>query len=519
MSRNGPFGSMCQKFKYEYSLKDLISPSKYKLFREATFKVAGYNFQSNNFKTPSLALKIGYTIKKCISILKGEYLEDDILRQDIPNLDIFAQILESKWQIEVSSHAHRTLTERKWNAPKRIPLTRDIQILHKYLCLQKDIYFKELTENSSSNAFQKLTEVILVLIIILNRRRVGDVQYTPLNDYQKAKGVDNESDVFHILSESEKQLAKSFQRLVIRGKRGRGVPILLTNEIQDCIKLLISRRATCGVNESNKYLFASLRNTCGYYRASDLIAYFARKAGCQMADTITSTRLRKHVSTMVQLLNLKEHELDALAQFLGHDIRVHRKHYRLQDETVQLAKISKIVVNFSNGKLNSMKGKSLDEIEISDFSDNDSEEEEDMNVVVSNVPGEQNVKRNFSKTVYKKTKTVLNKPEKTRKERNERTQVVRKKWSAEEANIVLKEFKHILIMKKLPGKADISECIKKNQNVLINRTWKNIKSFSLWKTEEDVKLLEIILHDKCCVFKIYLRKLCYYKRNFVSVMF
>lgn len=456
-----------------YSLKDLISPSNYKLFRDAVFNVAGFNPKSNHFKTPSLALKIGYTIKKCISILKGEYLEDDVLRTEIPNLNIFNQILDSKWHIEVSSHAHRTLAERKWNAPKRIPLTKDIQILHKYLCSERDIYFTKLSELPSSEAFQKLTEVTLVLVIMLNRRRVGDVQYTPLVDYQKAKGVDSESDVFNTLSDSEKQLAKCFQRLVIRGKRGRGVPILLTNEIQECINLLITRRAVCGVDSNNMYLFASLRNTCGFYRASDLISTFARKAGCELAETITSTRLRKHVSTMVQLLNLKDHELDALAQFLGHDIRVHRKHYRLQDETIQLAKISKILVNFSNGKLNTMKGKSLDEIEVSDFSeesDQENQESEDNNP-------------SSEKTVDEKIriKTPNNKHQKKGKERK---QVVKHKWSTEEANIVLKEFRQVLITKKLPGKLDIDQCIKNNKTILQNRSWRNIKDFLYGKLKK-----------------------------------
>jgi len=39
-------------------------------------------------------------------------------------------------------------------------------------------------------------------------------------------------------------------------------------------------------------------------------------------STMTSTN---DVATVSQILNLKDNELDTLAQFLGHDIRVHRK--------------------------------------------------------------------------------------------------------------------------------------------------------------------------------------------------
>ncbi|KAJ8958082.1 hypothetical protein NQ314_006451 [Rhamnusium bicolor] len=214
-----------------------------------------------------------------------------------------------------------------------------------------------------------------------------------------------------------------------------------------------------------------------------------------MAHTITSTRLRKHVSTMVQLLNLKDHELDALAQFLGHDIRVHRKHYRLQDETIQLAKISKILVNFNNGKLSSMKGKSLDEIEVNDFSDSESDnanedntDNEDFNIAeqesLRNYEIKQNITKKNSGEQVKKS-SVLNKKEKTRQERK---QIIKRKWTTEEAKIVSNEFKDFLLMKKLPGKKDIEEFMNKNKEILQNRTWKNIKDFLYGKLKKVVEL-------------------------------
>jgi len=40
------------------------------------------------------------------------------------------------------------------------------------------------------------------------------------------------------------------------------------------------------------------------------------------------------------MLNLKENEFDALAGFLGHDIRVHQEFYRLPQDTVQVSVLS-----------------------------------------------------------------------------------------------------------------------------------------------------------------------------------
>lgn len=46
----------------------------------------------------------------------------------------------------------------------------------------------------------------------------------------------------------------------------------------------------------------------------------------------------------LSVLNLNDTEQDRLADFLGHDIRVHRKFYCLPKGTLQLAKISKVLI-------------------------------------------------------------------------------------------------------------------------------------------------------------------------------
>ena len=44
-----------------------------------------------------------------------------------------------------------------------------------------------------------------------------------------------------------------------------------------------------------------------------------------------------------------EHELDELAGYLGHDLTIHRKYYRLPENTVQLAKVTKILMAVNRG--------------------------------------------------------------------------------------------------------------------------------------------------------------------------
>lgn len=472
-------------------LNQLFFPNKYKLLRDSVLELSGFDDVTGTFDTPSLALKLGFTIKKCANLIKGEYLEDEILRLRIPDLDTFLSLLESKWETEVSAHARRTLVERKWNTPKRMPLAKDIQILNKYLKERCLILQPLLEAEPNKKVFEELTEITLIMTIILNRRRVGEVQLINLKDYEKIRKGDPESDVFDSLNEIEKHLSQSLVRLVIKGKRGRGVPVLLTKTLKDNIDLLIKKRIYCGVDINNKYLFASIRHTCGFYRAHILLKKYAQLAGCQNVETITSTRLRKHVAIMVQLLNLKEHELDSLAKFMGHDIKVHREYYRLADETVELAKISKILLTMENGDISSLKGKNLDEIDINDFIYEEDENQENSAAVSENSQNILKISPNELTNVINQehqAKIILN------KEREDKINYVqaqdvnltkscsrkistRKPWTPSEVKLTTEYFKNFLAAQSLPGKKIIEQFLELNSCLLNQRTWKNIKDF------------------------------------------
>lgn len=170
-------------------------------------------------------------------------------------------------------------------------------------------------------------------------------------------------DVGEALTDLEKMLCHHFERVEIRGKCGRKVPIILTPAMVQSLELLVKERSSCGVGE-NLYLFARP----GFdtrLRGSDCIRELAKNCGAQKPEALSSTKLRKQVATLSRVLNLNDTEQDLLADFLGHDIRVHRKFYRLPEGTLQLAKISKVLMACEQGRLAEFKGKSLDQISIS----------------------------------------------------------------------------------------------------------------------------------------------------------
>ncbi|KAJ8389499.1 hypothetical protein AAFF_G00118890, partial [Aldrovandia affinis] len=79
-------------------------------------------------------------------------------------------------------------------------------------------------------------------------------------------------------------------------------------------------------------------------------------------------------------------EMDQLASFLGHDIRVHREFYRLPEKTLQLAKVSKLLLALEQGRVAEFHGKTLDEIEIDPDEKLLDSDEDDENLHEGNPP-------------------------------------------------------------------------------------------------------------------------------------
>jgi len=129
------------------------------------------------------------------------------------------------------------------------------------------------------------------------------------------------------------------------------------------IELLVSQREACRVLKDNSYMFARPAAET-HFRGSDCLRGFAKACGAKCPKALTSTKLRKHAATLSTVLNMTDIEMDQLANFLGHDIRIHREFYRLPEKTLQLAKISKLLMALEQGRLAEFHGKNLDEITI-----------------------------------------------------------------------------------------------------------------------------------------------------------
>lgn len=362
---------------------DFLVPANFPHVIEAVHKVAGLNEETNTYKTPSLALKLGHNLKKMANIVECEAMISGD-ENAVCNVRMFKQICDTKWNECVSSQALRNLSETKWNAPQLLPFAEDVKKMHQHLNIQRKECQTKLEEDPNQKHWAELAKITLCEVILFNRRREGEVSKMRLNAFTLRDASLTHPDVELALSDLEKKLCKHFQRIELKGKRGRKVAILLTPDVLASMESLVKNRRNCDVPDENPFMFGRPQ-ALSHFRGSDVIRQIARTCGASHPETLSSTKLRKHMATMSKVLNLKDNEMDDLADFLGHDIRVHRQYYRLSEGTLQLAKISKVLMALERGQLSQFKGMNLDQINIDpqeimavDSNASDTEDEEDM---------------------------------------------------------------------------------------------------------------------------------------------
>ena len=329
------------------TLTESLDPSKFQTIVQAARSTGQYDPTSNTYKSPSMALKIGHTLKKCIQIVKGSALETDNTAE-ISRCERLQELLEHHWNHEISATAIRTLSDRKYNKPLLLPLSQDLQLLSVYvekrLCELSSLVSSSVTAESWS----EFAKAVLCKVLLFNRRRSGEVERLTLSSYQKVSIAGHEQSIAS-LTPLERELASSLWRVEIRGKRGRRVPLLFTREMKASMDLLIQKRAEICALQGNDLVFCRPGKTQTPLRGCDALRKYAVNCGASQPGFLTSTSLRKHIATISQILNFKKNELDILANFMGHDINVHREFYRLPENVLQVAKVSKLLLALEKG--------------------------------------------------------------------------------------------------------------------------------------------------------------------------
>ena len=450
----------------EAQISDFLAPHKFSELASGVREVAGFCEKSHAYETPSLAIKLGQSVKCCAERVLASEIENN---RDTNNTRRFLELYDLQWTRMVSRQALATLQEAKWNRSDAdsLPVAADIQHMHSYLDSETERSARELKEEPSPENHRRLAELVLTSIIMFNRRRQGEASLITVEAYQKASSANtHHPEITASLSKFENHLAKTLLRVVVRGKKGRGVPVLFTESMRANVDLLLQVREAAGVLES-PYLFTnSLSADQRPLRGCDCLRKLARESGVKNPSAITSTKLRKHIATMSQLVNLKENELDLLATFLGHDVRVHREVYRMPEATTQLALVSKLLMASEKG-LGEWRGKSLAEIEMSDIPDVVESEGSDAEELTTPECSPAGPSRQCYKRHERESQDDVEEPPRKRG---------RRPWTENEKDAAEKHLSVFLKRLLVPGKAEC-ERVLKIEKALSERSWRDLKYY------------------------------------------
>nr|XP_049575195.1 uncharacterized protein LOC125968056 isoform X1 [Syngnathus scovelli]XP_049589629.1 uncharacterized protein LOC125977309 isoform X1 [Syngnathus scovelli]XP_049591303.1 uncharacterized protein LOC125978199 [Syngnathus scovelli]XP_049591304.1 uncharacterized protein LOC125978199 [Syngnathus scovelli]XP_049591305.1 uncharacterized protein LOC125978200 [Syngnathus scovelli] len=455
-------------------LKDLIHPGKFNTVLKAVKSMNGFNDLTNRYAVPSTPVKLRYSLVTVAQILQGEALrqQDHGLQE---RADQFLRLIEMEWSTLVSSNALKTLYRKKWNNPQTLPLSEDIKKLRDHLKCLEEANKKALIDHPSTKAWSELSQITLTQLIIFNRRREGEVSRMELKSYLDRNKKSMQDDILNSLSPLEKNLCNHLTRVEIEGKRGRKVPVLFPPDVKESVDLLLKTREEVGIAPNNPYIFARTHfGSEGNIRGCDTLKRFAEACGAERPENITSTKLRKHVATVSQLLNLKSHELDQLATFMGHDIEVHREYYRLPEETLQTAKVSRLLYAMESG-VGQFKGQTLEGLMPNI---NFSAEEEPDDSERKDIPSERPTLKSQEKNSEEGKETVATSREAVGGQPSKQKVKSRRPWSKTEKNIIQCHLKQFLTEMRVPRKEDCEKCLNENPSLKDHgRDWKAIKFF------------------------------------------
>ncbi|KAJ8959506.1 hypothetical protein NQ318_022203 [Aromia moschata] len=203
------------------ALKDILHPKYFDNVISPVRNIAGIDAFKKSFKAPSLVMHLGTSCHSGVE--RKQWLED------VKN---FRKLVECRWNIELASLTNKDLQEKRWKKPLLLPLLSGIKKFREET-LNVANTSKELFSNNNDNGstYKDLVQCVLSLLIVFNRRRIGDVQFLKLSEYQ-CDTNHTFTDFDSLLTNTEKILTKyneKYKRITL--------VILIPKVIQDFIEI------------------------------------------------------------------------------------------------------------------------------------------------------------------------------------------------------------------------------------------------------------------------------------------
>ncbi|KAJ8321044.1 hypothetical protein KUTeg_002631 [Tegillarca granosa] len=352
------------------NLMSLLAPDRFEFFVEAVKVLVGIRKEKSlngvvMFGKPQLAKKTGQIIRKFAEMCEGQSVvkRDREKRQEISD---FMFMYTKNWSGKIGSLAHQTSVEDKFNKKEMLPLTKDLSKLQNYLDNEMPTQCQLVEKCPTKENWRILSYILLTKLTLFNFRRGNEVaamQITKFNERGDWRGSNEE--IYQSLSNFEQALAKRMDLVEVMGKQNKKVPVLLTPATKAGLIQLNKFRHATEVYPENPYVFAKGKDK--FIQGHEALKYVLEQVPeLEQPESLKFPTMRKYLATVVQVFGMKETDVAEVARHMGHELSVHRKFYRLQDDIIELAKISKLLLAVERGKAHKYSGISLDDLDLED---------------------------------------------------------------------------------------------------------------------------------------------------------
>ena len=166
-------------------LEEYLKPERFDHVVAAVKSLCSFEDKSgkNRFGTPSLALKLGHSLKKCVYIIWGKA----VLRSKNKDRDEDAVDLEKLFERDgggrVSHQSLTTLSRRKFNKSQVLLLTSDLKKVKDHLDEKMRKCSPDLLKKRTKEDWKLMAETTLNRVVLFNKRS-GEASRLLISDYQ-----------------------------------------------------------------------------------------------------------------------------------------------------------------------------------------------------------------------------------------------------------------------------------------------------------------------------------------------
>lgn len=197
--------------KYDKNVTDfssLYNPKTYNACILAVHKVAQFDPESNTYKVPSIASRLGTLIKKVGQLWVTECIKknDNEGKQQTEN---FLLLLQDDFGTSVNKIVEETVSMQKRHKKVHLPLNEDIKKLYTYLTKTRTTLYRNLRDSFKYEVWLHLLQVTLISVQVFNRRRAGEIERVLIEDYkcQESIAEGTHPEIYNSLSESAQKVS------------------------------------------------------------------------------------------------------------------------------------------------------------------------------------------------------------------------------------------------------------------------------------------------------------------------